>query len=50
MVAIEEYGIPVEPSALLAACMAGHLPTQIRPWKLLHKKTYKHYDSAVLSS
>jgi hypothetical protein len=29
--------------------MDGHLPMQIRPWKILNIKTYKHYESAFLT-
>ncbi|HET6640200.1 MAG TPA: hypothetical protein VFG77_01180 [Nitrososphaeraceae archaeon] len=47
LVGIEVYGIPVESRTLPAACM-DNLPMQIRPWKILYKKTYKHYESSVL--
>ena len=38
LVEIENYRIPVESRTLPAACMDGHLPMQIRPWKILYKK------------
>jgi hypothetical protein len=47
LVEIENYRIPVESRTLPAAYMDGHLPMQIRPWKILYKKTYKHYESAI---
>jgi hypothetical protein len=29
--------------------MDGYLPMQIRPWKILYKKTYKHFGSVALA-
>jgi hypothetical protein len=44
LVEIEFYGIPVESRTLPAACMDGHLPMQIRPWKILNEISYKVYE------
>jgi hypothetical protein len=41
---------PAESRTFPAACMDAHLPMQMRPWKILYKKTYKHYLSMVLGS